>query len=80
MVLEVLDRGRPRRLVALGHERQPVARPGHAVSLRPERRARLDEREIDVEEDRFDFGTRVKTKPVSRAALAGTMRRPRLRP
>ena len=54
MVLEVLDRRRPRRLVAVGDEGQPVARPGGAVALRPEQRARLGQREVDVEEDRVD--------------------------
>ena len=54
MVLEVLDRGRPCRLVAVGVERQPVARTGGAVALGPEQRPRLGQREVDVEENGFD--------------------------
>ena len=52
MVLEILDRGRPGLGVAVGVERQPVMLAGRPVALgssRPE----LDEREVDVEEDRF---------------------------
>ena len=54
MVLEVLDRRRAGLRVELGIERQAVAGAGLAVALGPEQRAGLGEREVDVEEDRFD--------------------------
>jgi hypothetical protein len=54
MVLEILDRGRAGLRIEPGVERQPVPGACLAVALGTEQRAGLGEREVDVEENRFD--------------------------
>ena len=51
MPLDSLDRGRPSVRVPARIELEPEASAERLVALRPEIRARLDEREVDVEED-----------------------------
>ncbi len=83
MVLQVLDRRRPRRRIPLGVERQAVARPSFAIALGPKEGARLGEREVDVEENRVDgaaWNPFQNEAGCRRNALGGTLPRPRLRP
>src|SRR5688500_12838205 len=57
MVAQVLDGGDARLGIARGIEGQPVALARSPVAVGPEQRPRLDEREVDVEENRFDAMT-----------------------
>jgi hypothetical protein len=48
---EILDGRRPRSVVQSWVEMQAVARARPAIAIRAEQRARLCDREVDVEED-----------------------------
>ena len=51
MGAQILECGEPRRLVAVGVEREPVRRADVAVGLGPELGPGPREREVDVEEN-----------------------------
>ena len=77
VALQVVDREKPRLLVSRRVEGESVPRSHTLVARRPELRARPEEREVDIEEDRLEHGVENTGEPgVPRPPSFGTLLRP----